>query len=68
MRQKMRHAVIDRALSDAIMKGINMQDKKRAFRWFFNDDPDFEIVCGLADIEPDVVRRYSFKNKKPMKK
>jgi hypothetical protein len=61
-------AVIDRALSDALMKGINMRDKKRAFRWLFNDDPDFEIVCGLAEVEPDVVRRYFFKNRKLARK
>jgi hypothetical protein len=66
--KKMWRAVIDRALSDAVMKGINMRDKKRACRWLFNDDPDFEIVCGLADIEPDVVRRNFFKSRKPVKK
>ena len=31
-------------------------DKRRAMKWIFMDNPDFQLACELADVDPDFVR------------
>lgn len=59
-------AVIDLAMRDAIGPNgyCSERDTRRARLWFEGNSADMQLVCALADLEPDYVRRAYRESKK----
>jgi hypothetical protein len=49
-------AVLDTALSDALSVRHAPGLLRRRMNWFREDNPDFQMVCNLADSDPETVR------------
>ena len=60
--QRLYQAVIIQAFEDCLYTLGGKQEayyKKDAHEWFLNKSPDFEKICYMAGLEPDMVhRRY----------
>lgn len=52
------NAVIVQAIED-LFRG-NDKERRDAFRWIFENNPDFKRVCDYAGIDPMYVRRNVF--------
>jgi hypothetical protein len=50
-------AVIEQAFTDATNWQLPRQDRMEALHWLRNGGLDFQIVCDLADVSPDAVRK-----------
>jgi hypothetical protein len=54
---KLWRAVINMAISDALNKRLNAWDRRAALHWLWRDNVDFFVVCDLAGVEPEAIRR-----------
>ncbi len=52
------NAVIIKAIED-LFTGSH-QERREAFRWIFETNPDFRKVCDYAGVDPMYVRRNVF--------
>jgi hypothetical protein len=55
--EKMWRAVLEQAFKDVTDRRLPRQDRIEALRWLRNEGLDFQIVCDLADVPPDAVRK-----------
>jgi hypothetical protein len=55
--KKLWQEVINMAISDAMNKRLNIQDRRAALNWLCKDNIDFFIVCDLAGVHPEAIRR-----------
>ncbi|MDR2158149.1 MAG: hypothetical protein LBO02_02420 [Holosporaceae bacterium] len=58
--------VINMAISDAMNKRLNASNRRFALNWLCRDNIDFFIVCDLAGVHPEAIRRgfLKIKNRK----
>jgi len=57
--QRLFQAVLVQALEDVLSPSEFKKEtywKEDAYRWFYNNDKNFQDVCWSADIDPDLVR------------
>jgi hypothetical protein len=64
--KKLWRAVINSAISDAMNKRLDARDRRAALNWICQDNIDFFIVCDLAEVHPEAIRRgfLKLKNRK----
>jgi hypothetical protein len=49
-------AVLDLAISDTLTARHSRSLLHRRMQWFREDNPDFQMICNLADSDPQTVR------------
>jgi hypothetical protein len=49
-------AVLDTALTDALLARFTPVELRRRLAWFRENNPDFQMVCYLADSDPKTIR------------
>jgi hypothetical protein len=61
--------VIRMAISDAMNKQLNVWERRNAINWLCRDNIDFFIVCDLAGLEPEAIKKGFLKliNKKTIR-
>jgi hypothetical protein len=57
-------AAIIQALNDATNKGLSREERMEARAWFRKKSLDFELVCHLAGLDSEAVRRQFLRRKK----
>jgi hypothetical protein len=64
--KKLWRGVISMAISDAMNKRLNAQDRRVALHWLCQDNIDFFFICDLAGVHPEAIRRgfLKLKNRK----
>jgi hypothetical protein len=50
-------AVISQAFIDSTNRRLPQRDRIEALRWLCNGGLDFEIVCDMANVSSDAVRK-----------
>jgi hypothetical protein len=65
--KKLWQEVIIMAISDTMNKRLGIKNRKAALNWLCKDNIGFSIVCDLAGVHPEAVRRGFRKLKKKLK-
>lgn len=64
-------STIIQAITDITIISLKAKDviiQQNAHRWFFDNGPDFQMVCDLADMEPNFVIKLAERALELMKK
>jgi hypothetical protein len=61
--EKLWLAVIERAMSDITDKQLSIYERMEVFDWIYDGGLDFELVCDLANVSPNAVRKKLLEKK-----